>query len=297
MIDSGRWRSGLVTIEAYSEELGDFEYALTLFDKVGNSHEDRVIVTFVDTTAPILEHLDDVVLLADVGALNLSWNAFDYNPLFYQIWSNESLVKSGDWNSSSESFSVYEASLPAGMYNYTLNVTDLFGHSSCDSVIVTAEYDFDAPSITGPTTIEFTEGTVGNHVWWLFHDKYPANYTVFLNGSIVLEDTWNATHNSISIRLDSLEVGVYNYTILVTDISNNSNSAMTMVTVNPVPVITPTTPTTPTTSPTPTNGTGESLLPVLTVAVGVIGAVAVLGLIANVLRKDRELDWARRLDG
>ena len=247
------------------------------------------MVTIVDTTAPTLDHPDDIVLLAGVDPLNITWVPFDLNPASYEIWANETLVISGPWNASSEALTVYEDLLLFGVYNYTAKATDRFGSSSYDTVFVTAENDFDAPSITGPATIEFMEGSDDNFLVWSFNDKYPDSYIVFLNGSIVLEGTWNAIENSITIQLDSLEVGTHNYTVLVTDRASNLNVAVAMVTVNPLP--------TPSTTPTTPTGTGESLVPMLAVAVGTAVTVGVIGLIAHAVRTNRELDWAQRMEG
>jgi len=71
----------------------------------------------------------------------------------YEIWLDDTLLRSGDWNSSSEIIIISVDDLPAGVYVYTVIVVDYGEHFTSDSVLVRI-YE---TSITTTTTTTKTE--------------------------------------------------------------------------------------------------------------------------------------------
>jgi parallel beta-helix repeat protein len=155
-------------------------------------------------------------------------------------------------------------------------------------------FDTTAPTIDQPDNIEYEEGTTGNSITWTPSDAYPFVYMILQNSSALESDTWDG--NSITVNIDSLSAGVYNYTIVVYDLSMNWIIDTVIVTVLPqttttttittdtsttdTTTIMTTTTTSSTTSPSPVDNGSPMVLAISAAA----GVVVVLVLVV-ILRK------------
>lgn len=86
-----------------------------------------------------------------------------------------------------------------------------------------------APTIDQPADITYEEGASGNIITWTPNDINPAAYVIYRNGTSIETGNWNGS--AISINVDGLEAGIYNFTLVVSDASGISNSDTVMVTV------------------------------------------------------------------
>lgn len=122
--------------------------------------------------------------------------------------------------------------------NFTLVITDITGSIASFTTIVTIE-DSISPEITylGETDISFEYGTISNSFNATLTDLYPDIYIVYQNGSSIQSDSW-ISGTIITISLDDLEVGVYNYTLIVGDTSGNEAILNVFVTVTNLPIST-----------------------------------------------------------
>jgi hypothetical protein len=82
--------------------------------------------------------------------------------------------------------------------------------------------------------MNFTIGAVEEEVLWQVHDvEYPLDYEVYRNGTLISSDAIGLYDSRwVHINFDDLEIGVWNYTIEVTDLLMNSVSDTVIVTVN-----------------------------------------------------------------
>ena len=128
------------------------------------------------------------------------------------------------------------------------------------------------PTIDHPADMDFEEGTTGNTIEWNPSDAHASHHVVYRNGTEVASDSWDGS--SISVEVDGLGVGVYNYTIVVYDTSGNYASDTVFVTVLP-PASSSITTTTDTTTTTTTSGDVTDLV-ILFLGVGGIGVVIVV---------------------
>jgi hypothetical protein len=63
--------------------------------------------------------------------------------------------------------------------------------------------------------ILYQHGITGHSIFWEFHDTNPSHYRLYRNNVLILEYPWiNQTYN-LTINVDSLELGYYNYTLLI----------------------------------------------------------------------------------
>jgi hypothetical protein len=103
-----------------------------------------------------------------------------------------------------------------------------------------------APSLNQPPDIDYLVGETEHNIQWIATDNHPNDYIIYKDGTNIENDSWSLDV-PISINVDGLMIGSYNYTIFITD--TLGNSALDTVIVDVMEETTPTTITT-TTSPT-----------------------------------------------
>jgi hypothetical protein len=280
-VDSGDWYIGVpYVVDLDSLSLGSYNYTLQLWDSNGEWSSDIVWVYVQDTTSPTIDTPVDIYYNEDDTGYSITWSPSDLLPSSYVIYMEGSVLISGAWNSSAESITVSVDGLAFGAYNYTIVVTDTTGHSTLDQVWVYVQ-DGTAPTIDHPADFDYDEGETGNTIIWNPDDSHPKNFTIYKDGTVENSGSWDGS--TITIDVDGLSPGVYNYTIVVYDLGGNSVTDTVVVTVNEV-VITPTTPTTPTTTPTPTGGV-ELPPEIMLLIIGGLGGAVVIIIIVALLRK------------
>ncbi|MHA1199708.1 MAG: carboxypeptidase-like regulatory domain-containing protein [Candidatus Heimdallarchaeaceae archaeon] len=89
------------------------------------------------------------------------------------------------------------------------------------------------PDISPEYDYEYDYSTTGHSLSWYAFDEDPAVYEIYLDGELISTDSW-VSGTLIIIDIDGLEVGIYNYTIVVIDNEGNSASDTVIVTVNAV---------------------------------------------------------------
>lgn len=86
------------------------------------------------------------------------------------------------------------------------------------------------PSISGhPQNITIDKSQTNVNLTWNAWDQNPTFYNIYKNGSLVNTSTWHTGDQVYT--LGKLDVGTYNYTIVMFDRANNSNSVFAIVTV------------------------------------------------------------------
>ncbi len=89
------------------------------------------------------------------------------------------------------------------------------------------------PQRTGPPflwIVNETEAVVGetnNNLVWTAYDSQPSCFELFKNGTMMDSGTWYG--GNITTSLDGLEIGVYNYSMVVMNLRNESSRAWTLV--------------------------------------------------------------------
>jgi len=185
-----------------------------------------------DIQEPTVDHPPDISLEEGLTGYAITWNPSDENPANYTILIDDEEYRSGPWNASSDAITIILDELLMGEYNFTIILTDTYGNIAKDTVIVTI-VDNTAPSINHPDDIQYFESEIANSITWEPEDLHPWSYQIFINGSLTTTGNWNSSLDSIEINVDGLAVGVYNYTIVVSDTSGNRNSDSVIVVVLP----------------------------------------------------------------
>ncbi|XOB40764.1 MAG: PKD domain-containing protein [Candidatus Nealsonbacteria bacterium] len=118
----------------------------------------------------------------------------------------------------------------AGTYLVVLTVTDADGDVSVYSIEISSVQDVTNPILDSPQDIIYEEGTTDNTISWTATDNNPDTYIIYRDGLEIDSGTWTSGV-AITINVDGLTVGSYNYTIVVTDAFGNMVSDTVWVTV------------------------------------------------------------------
>ena len=79
------------------------------------------------------------------------------------------------------------------------------------------------PVIEGDDDLIITEGTLGIVLNWTVHDDNPANYSIYKDGILVSSGNW-VDGQLITVSIDGLSVGIFEYTLIAEDDVGNSSS-------------------------------------------------------------------------
>ncbi len=201
---------------------------------------DTVLVTgVVDTLAPefIIEPSDFEFTLGD-NATTIYWEFYDGNLASLSLYLDDAVIYEDLMfeNPTSLEWAVFGIDMGAegldvGVHNYTLYLDDIWMNSATSTVIVTV-VDDSPPSIDSPLFVFLLAGESTNNVTWTATDSDPASYIVYQNGSVIETGTWTSGE-PIVVDLSSLEWGVYNLTIVVTDAEGHFVADTVMVFVVP----------------------------------------------------------------
>jgi len=89
--------------------------------------------------------------------------------------------------------------------------------------------DYTPPTINSPADIYFEELSTGHSINWTPHDLNPHAYVIYLEGIVLRSGAWNSSSETIRQSVDGLAIGVYTYTIIVTDLGRNSANDTVLV--------------------------------------------------------------------
>ena len=124
---------------------------------------------------------------------------------------------------------VYIDGLSLGSHVVTIKILDNGGYQLSDSVVVSV-VDTRFPLVGFIGGFQYELGSTGNSLTWYPSDASPDSYSVYRNGTLIDSNSYtNAT--TVSISLDGLTLGTYNFTILVNDTSGNQVSDTVFVSI------------------------------------------------------------------
>lgn len=228
LVDTDVWVGGSIVVSLAGVSLGEHNYTLVVFDASGNTAKDTTFVTLIDDTNPSIDHPPDMEYSEGSIGNSIVWNASDLNPSTFTIYRNKEIIRFEAWNGDP----IIEPidGLVIAVYNFTIVVTDTSGNSISDEVLVTVIFPPE-PTIDHPSDQIIPEGSIGNIIDWSPIDLDPSTYEIFLNNVLVKSGLWNSSSETISISIDGLSIGIYEFTIIVYDLANHTTSDLVIVTV------------------------------------------------------------------
>ncbi|MHA2279113.1 MAG: beta strand repeat-containing protein, partial [Candidatus Kariarchaeaceae archaeon] len=230
-VDTSSWLSGVpISYNMDGLSQGVYNFTIIIYDDSMNSVSDIVIVTVIDSTNPTFSTSPSNLQYAEGQTSNiLTWNSTDLYPNTYIIYKDGSSIDTGSWTNAS-TITLNVDGLSKAVYNYTIVVVDVFNNQGVDTVFVTVIDQTDPVFADTPNDITYTEGSVGNIVNWTATDSYSGNYIILQDGFQVDINTWTSGV-AINYPIDGLAKGVYNFTIVISDNSDNSIVDTVLVTV------------------------------------------------------------------
>lgn len=185
----------------------------------------------------------------------IEWVPYSDNPSSYRMFSNQSLIDEGPWDGSSISENV--DFLGVGIWNVVLYIFDIDNTSCSDSVIVTVTPDITNPTINHVEDMIIDYDELPINFTWNPNDSNPANYSIYLDDSLVQQDWWLGL--AISFLLEPpIDTGVHSIMIIVFDSFGNSVTDTVLIDIQSSEVTTTTTSITTTTITTTTTTTSTT---------------------------------------
>ena len=225
IVEEGSWTNG--TIDADSGEcdglaVGVYNFTCFVNDTSNNIATDTVWFTVSDTTAPSLDSPSDDQYNEGSSGNTISWTVSELSPNDYICYRNGTPHDSGSY-SDGVPIVVDIDGLSLGVYNFTMWVDDDYGYTDVDLVwiTVTAESDEDDPIFDSPPSDDSYElGSTSNSIDWNATDVNPDSYVIYRNSTPI--DSGSYTNDTyISINIDGLGLGIYNFTCYVNDSYGN----------------------------------------------------------------------------
>jgi len=227
IISQKKWYGFNISFCLDQLEFGIHNITVQVYDFGGSFALDSVNVSVLDSILPSIDGPSYKSVSEGSIGNNITWLTSDYSPSTYAIYINNTNVFSDVWIKDVISYLIDHLTL--GEYNITLELYDMAMNKMTDTVWVSI-VDVTVPTIDTSPDVEYVIGMVNQWITWTVYDLHPNNYTIFLNDSILIQDDWYDL--SITINIDGLEVGTYNYTVLLVDSSGNANTDTVLVFVN-----------------------------------------------------------------
>ncbi len=164
--------------------------------------------------------------------------------------------------------------LPVGEYMFEVRVFDIYDNYA-SGIFTLSIVDTILPFIDNYGDDRFFYSNHPEEVEWLVIEDNLISYEILIDGVLVSSGNETDNFNQIKYLISGLGVGVFNFTLIVTDTGGNTVSSTVIVTVAEQPISTSTTTThTPTT--TPVFGPGPDVLSIMIMVLGVVIVIAVI---------------------
>ncbi|MHA2032877.1 MAG: hypothetical protein ACW99Q_26205, partial [Candidatus Kariarchaeaceae archaeon] len=217
-VDSGSWiTNDPITIDVSGLAIGNYTYFISVNDTTNNISTDTVFVVVrqIDITSP-----SDFSYSFGSTGNNITWIATDGDPSSYEIYLDGVLNASGGWLSGVPIIINIDG-LSIGTYEYNITISDGSSNFLWDVVEVTV-VDGTEPVIDSPADIEYELGSSGNYIQWNAADPHPDSYEIWNSTNLLNSGSW-ISEIPINYTIDGLGIGIYNFTIIISDSWGNSD--------------------------------------------------------------------------
>jgi ABC-type transport system substrate-binding protein len=206
---------------------GEFEVVLTVMDNYGHSASDTLLVTVIyDEEPPVVAisgpASDSVVWLRSIYVIESS----DVGGVALTEVYLDSLLELAEPSAYVE-YLFDPFAMDDGMHYITFRVVDIFDQETVIEYLIYT--DTTPPSIDSPDDLSYTGGDTGYSITWTPSDAYPDSYEVYTNGTLFESGDWSGS--SITVVVDGMNVGAWNFTIIVDDDYTHSTIDLVWVTV------------------------------------------------------------------
>ncbi|MHA2366296.1 MAG: right-handed parallel beta-helix repeat-containing protein, partial [Candidatus Hodarchaeales archaeon] len=135
----------------------------------------------------------------------------------YLVLKNGTPIQMGLWENATQIIYSLGNDLQIGLYNFSIIINNTYNLwikvDRWIKVVNTPELKF------SNTTAFYVVNRTGFLLCWYFTDDNPKSFQIYRNNSLLSSNSWYSD-SKIVIIIDGLDVGIYNYTIIVWDNDN-----------------------------------------------------------------------------
>ena len=213
----------------HPNQIGIHEFEFIVRDISGNLNNFSYVITAQDTIKPIIQGLENTTLVIS-EEVYIAWTVTDASETgIYDLKIDESQFIEDNWNVSRKiGFQFNEPELRS--YLLVIKLTD--SSNNTNEYTITLEFVIDdlKPLFNSPDDITYLLGETGNTINWHIFDDNPLNYSIYFEGRLIevgsyIHDSW------VTVNLDELTKGIYNFTIEAFDKYGYINQDTVLVTV------------------------------------------------------------------
>ncbi|TFG04838.1 hypothetical protein EU538_11925, partial [Candidatus Thorarchaeota archaeon] len=170
-------------------------------------------------TTPMIDQPLDISYAEGSTGNTLRWRPRDD---FLKAWTLE--IDGQLWDEDAWKFedgvTINVDNLAYGTHTATFTVWDTEGNSASDEVLIHV-FDNTPPVVSSEVDVTVFEDGTGQTVTWEVSDLNPGTYVVWVDGEEDSVGTW--TSGILTLNLDGLTEGIYQYQIIVYDVDSNSD--------------------------------------------------------------------------
>ncbi|MHA2335979.1 MAG: right-handed parallel beta-helix repeat-containing protein [Candidatus Hodarchaeales archaeon] len=229
---TGSWiNNETISLDVTGLPIGAYNYTLIANDTSSNFNSSTIWVMIYDGVDPVVNQPDNISYEYGYSPGEIQWIVTDNHADNYTIYLDGVFFSTGNWTSGSNITVVLSNNSP-GAYNYTLIVFDESGLNTSSIVFVFVLPDTTRPTVDQPADFSVEHNATGEFITWVANDFFPASYSILINGSLETTGSWNNSY-PIVIPVNTSVSGLFNYTIIVYDETNNIRNDTVFVTINP----------------------------------------------------------------
>jgi hypothetical protein len=206
----------IILIDINGLVIGHHNFTIHFADGYGIEISDVVIVT-VQNTIPNITTPANIAYVVGTQSNWLNWTIIDETAKTpnYTVYINGTIFETGSWKSGLQ-ICLNIDELDLGIFNFTIIATDGYNATITDEVFVSVQNTI--TKINSPDNITFYLGDLGHNISWIIIDESVGipSFTLYQNATAILNNTW-ISGQAVNFSVDNLTLGIYNFTIVVTD--------------------------------------------------------------------------------
>ncbi|MHA2031999.1 MAG: right-handed parallel beta-helix repeat-containing protein, partial [Candidatus Kariarchaeaceae archaeon] len=218
---TGSWNNSFpIVVQVNTSVPGLFNYTIIIYDTANNINNDSVFVTVNPFQGLAINSPPDINYEEGQKGVGISWTISGNKTGTYKIYNDSVLIVTDTWTNMSV-ISLDVSRLVIGTYNYTIVANSTDNITTMDTVWVTVVADTTLPIISDETDIFYLENSLGNNITWSVSDLNPNSYILYVNSTEVDSKSW-ILNNTLTVYVDGLNPGSYNYTMIIFDLNGQS---------------------------------------------------------------------------
>jgi ABC-type transport system substrate-binding protein len=212
-----------------------------------------------------INHPSDITYEYSTIGHQISWTLADlyYENQSYAIYKDGFELTNKTWTSGDE-ITINIDGLTINTYNYTIVAIDGYGGKIQDQVDISV-LNYASTCSSPPSDFSYTVGSENNEISWIIYDLSVSNptYTIYRDGDLIQPSTTWTSGVAITINVDGLSTGTYDYSITAIDgLGESYQDTVTItVTLSPPPTFPP------------------ELIIVIGLIIGIIGIISIISYV------------------